>query len=1052
MTSGLEQLDPNIVIKLTYSKENLARFLAEFSVRGIHVLTRPGDSADTLYAFLRISLDEKSFNDVYDISQNLRFVHSVTPLYTAETEKRLDALVANMEKRELIRLPTEHDLFELVQLTGNAEQSLYFAFIAEYIRSMLKFGIIGLLVRIVPLVHSYEFNYLYTILLLVWTLYFTATWVYAKKPYYKSKFSTVKELSFETAATRRYKATHAPPKMGLCLKKISFIPITCLFAAIIVVFQVFCFGLDIFLNQLSLGPFGFILSTLPALLLAVFTPVITILYDRYFVAKYLSFEDGPLPRQSRTEKLFILRFLTSYLPLLITLFLYMPFGYKISLKWKTGMGKIFGILSAPLRVNPQLIDTNRYEQQIFYFTVNAQLLSLFLENFLPLLLDGISKWQEKKNKPTSPDKIVEEIVRDEYPSEWKRWKLIKDYQAGHWGVFDANEAFQSLIIQFGYVAMFSTIWPLMPLIYCVFNYATLKLNLWRAVKRCTPSTLPGMEDAPDVKEPALAKAPEISDSWDIILQFVTLVGSVISPILTLMYADSRLPVISHYSRSTNGMVLYLQSPVKHGFLTILISAMVFEHLSILLFFMIGRIQAYSLSYPGNGVLPDFVGDVVRRLPQKIDLFPVALEGNQIMDKIHEKCQQRITPRKGQPPAKGQTQLKPSQVKEHLPPMQKQFFSHTETAVVRNDTEGQRTDTVKNDSSQTMRLRTNHINKVGDDYGYVKEKGHRAHSSVPLASFNTTPHISEQEGVLQDYNLSAEEDAPTIETSQLYDQGELDTAGATLPSGIYVSEANAPKHIPEYTTTNRLGQQGTSHPGNREDNTSYEGEHIEHMGDGEFNDNRSAGFSPSEPEYNPKPAANKAHIWTTLRDNRPKETRRAARLRSKSQNISANSTPFAAAAATSALYGERASSPHPGVANYDTKEEVVNSHAVYGGDSTLRAPDGGMSTSTNEGNWIGSTLRQPEPLETIDSDEPRTPSLSSLKLRGEARQQNYAPSTQNDRATADGVVSNDPSEYTYHDKSTGPFMDRNLPLKSGAAPPTDAPSKRRTLLRKIKEIF
>ena len=219
MTSGLEQLDPNIVIKLTYSKENLARFLAEFSVRGIHVLTRPGENADTLYAFIRIPLDEKSFNDVYDISQTLHFIRSVTPLYTAETEKRLDSLVANMEKRELLKLPTERDLSELVQLTGNAEQSLYFAFITEYIRSMLKFGIIGLLVRIVPLAHSYEFNYLYTALLLVWTLYFTATWVYAKKPYYKSRFSTVKELSFETAATKKYKATHAPPKMSLCLKK-----------------------------------------------------------------------------------------------------------------------------------------------------------------------------------------------------------------------------------------------------------------------------------------------------------------------------------------------------------------------------------------------------------------------------------------------------------------------------------------------------------------------------------------------------------------------------------------------------------------------------------------------------------------------------------------------------------------------------------------------------------------------------------------------------------------------------------------------------------------
>ena len=145
----LDQLDPNYVITIEYSKDNLAQLLAELSIRGLDVVTHVGPEPNKVQVYTRVDIDRAKNDDIYAISQNLPFIISQIPLYDQKTSKRLDRFVKRLTKKEIIGLPTEKELVELALLTGNSDQSLYFAYLKYYIYSLIPLSIIGVIVRII---------------------------------------------------------------------------------------------------------------------------------------------------------------------------------------------------------------------------------------------------------------------------------------------------------------------------------------------------------------------------------------------------------------------------------------------------------------------------------------------------------------------------------------------------------------------------------------------------------------------------------------------------------------------------------------------------------------------------------------------------------------------------------------------------------------------------------------------------------------------------------------------------------------------------------------
>ncbi len=74
---------------------------------------------------------------------------------------------------------------------------------------------------------------------------------------------------------------------------------------------------------------------------------------------------------SITQKSFVLKFLTSYTSLFLTLYIYLPFGHLIASRLDIiGFSARYG--NYGISAKPFTIDPNRLRNQLFYFAVTAQ--------------------------------------------------------------------------------------------------------------------------------------------------------------------------------------------------------------------------------------------------------------------------------------------------------------------------------------------------------------------------------------------------------------------------------------------------------------------------------------------------------------------------------------------------------------------------------------------------------------------------------------------------------------------------------------------------------
>jgi len=130
-----------------------------------------------------------------------------------------------------------------------------------------------------------------------------------------------------------------------------------------------------------------------------------------------------------TQKIFVLNVITSYVPLFLTAFVYVPFASYI-----VPHLDVFHIITMPVMTNEKheappapgafQINPDRLRKQVIYFTVTAQVVSLALELIVPTVKRKIFKKakqiQSRKgvdSKGTGGDKEEErkflESVRDQ---------------------------------------------------------------------------------------------------------------------------------------------------------------------------------------------------------------------------------------------------------------------------------------------------------------------------------------------------------------------------------------------------------------------------------------------------------------------------------------------------------------------------------------------------------------------------------------------------------------------------------------------------------------
>ncbi|KAM0721259.1 hypothetical protein Q7P37_003547 [Cladosporium fusiforme] len=292
------------------------------------------------------------------------------------------------------------------------------------------------------------------------------------------------------------------------------------------------FGIEIFISEVYNGPFKSVLVFLPTLLLTTGLPllngILTTIATR--ISDYENYETDSAYEKSMTRKIFVLNFITSYLPVLLTAFVYLPFGALI-----VPYLDIFSLTVKPFAENDKQLETPptsawtinpaRLRQQVIYFTVTAQIVNLAMEVIVPYLKrQGFIKFREMQSKRAQKNGGARPAASvDDVPEE--KEFLARVRSEAELDIYDVTTDLREMVLQFGYLALFSVVWPLVPVSFLVNNWIELRAD---AIKICV-----------EMQRPTPWRADTIGP-WLDSLGFLSWLGSITMAALVYLYSNDGL--------------------------------------------------------------------------------------------------------------------------------------------------------------------------------------------------------------------------------------------------------------------------------------------------------------------------------------------------------------------------------------------------------------------------------------------------------------------------------------------------------------------------------
>lgn len=399
---------------------------------------------------------------------------------------------------------------EFVLENFGSKYAFYHYFINSYIAWLFPLAVIGFVCNIIFLRYSIVF----TVINLIWSIAFYLNWKLTQSKLAK-KWGLSKNIHKLERPTSVENLNE--PSYKILLKELGFIPTALVFVCILVLCQFFCFTVEIFLNEIYDGPLKPYLSLVPTILLSLMVPVVTMGYN-LFVSRSLKWEGHARNSSltySRVFKTFVFNFLTSYMALFITSFLYLPFGYKLN-SFLPSFESRYNVYKLTLRKDSFSINGTRLNLQYQYFMIINQIIGLALEFVLPLVLPKILNHPTVKGLmgKEEEEKVVFKDSEDEkeYLLDIRSMLQLPDY--------DIDDDYRQLVLQFGYLVLFGPVWSLGPLCSLIVTLIQQKLDFLKILKMVKPPV------------------PERSDSifpWDDFVKFLVWLGSLTSITISIMY-------------------------------------------------------------------------------------------------------------------------------------------------------------------------------------------------------------------------------------------------------------------------------------------------------------------------------------------------------------------------------------------------------------------------------------------------------------------------------------------------------------------------------------
>ena len=270
---------------------------------------------------------------------------------------------------------------------------------------------------------------------------------------------------------------------------------------------------------------------IPTLLLTALVPTITTILTQIATRlnDYENWETTDAYDSAMTQKIFILNFITSYLPVFLTAFVYVPFGSLI-----VPYLDIFQLTARPFAENEKQLATPkagftinpaRLRKQVIYFAVTAQIVNFAMETIVPYLKrQGFHKYKEiKTERASKKGAAAPNVAANDLPEEAEFLARVRN--EAELDVYDVSTDLREMVVQYGYLTLFSVVWPVTAVSFIINNWVELRSD---AVKICV-----------EMQRPTPHRADSIGP-WLDSLGFLTWLGSISTAALVYLFSNDGL--------------------------------------------------------------------------------------------------------------------------------------------------------------------------------------------------------------------------------------------------------------------------------------------------------------------------------------------------------------------------------------------------------------------------------------------------------------------------------------------------------------------------------
>lgn len=286
-----------------------------------------------------------------------------------------------------------------------------------------------------------------------------------------------------------------------------------------------CFGIEIFISELYKGPGQSILVFLPTVIITTVQPlllgILTTVASK--LTEFENHETDVAHDMSFTTKIFVLNFITSYVPIFLTAFVYVPFAnvlvpyldvFNLTVENLSTSGEKVDVPHAgAFNINP-----SRLRSQVIFFTVTGQIVNQAMEVGLPYAQRmGMLKFKEMSKRVSKHSD--EDPTKNDAPDEAAFLKQVRNEAA--LPTYDVTSDLREMVVQYGYLAMFGLVFPPTGASFLANNWFELRTD---AFKICMES-----------QRPTPWRADSIGP-WLDFLVFLTWMGSITTSAVAYLFS------------------------------------------------------------------------------------------------------------------------------------------------------------------------------------------------------------------------------------------------------------------------------------------------------------------------------------------------------------------------------------------------------------------------------------------------------------------------------------------------------------------------------------